>query len=112
MNKREKEITSFICTNYCQFCANNKCNVGKIMEKYQDNCLTPSQMQEVSEFQPDGASCKNHIPDEGFLMFNHIIEVHYMDGRIEKKRDWYSSKEISRMWDENVEYIDILFTDI
>jgi len=69
-------------------------------------------MKEVNQFQLDRASCKNHIPNEGFLMFGHIIEVHYMDGRVEKKRGWYSSKEISEMWDENVEYVDILFTDV
>jgi len=67
MRKKGEEIVSFICTNYCQFCDNKRCNVEKIMEKYQDNLLTPSQMQEVTEFQPAGASCKNHIPDEGFF---------------------------------------------
>jgi len=45
-------------------------------------------------------------------VFGHIIEVHYMDGRIEKRRGWYSSKEISEIWDQNVEYVEILFTDV
>jgi len=35
-----------------------------------------------------------------------------MDGRIEKRRGWYSSKEISEIWDQNVEYVEILFTDV
>ena len=109
---RDKRITSFICENYCQFCDNKNCNASEIMEKYQDNDLTPSQMEEVKEYQLDNISCKNHIPDEGFLVFGHIIEIHYVDGKVEKKNGWYSAKEISEIWDDDVEYVDILFTDV
>jgi len=45
-------------------------------------------------------------------MFGHKIEIHYMDGRVEKKKGWYSAKAISELWDEDVEYVEILFTDI
>ncbi|MBL7132209.1 MAG: hypothetical protein ISS45_12555 [Candidatus Omnitrophica bacterium] len=112
MNKREEEIISFICVNYCQFCDNHKCNCYEIMEKYQSNSLTSLQMEEVNEFRLHKVSCRSHMPNEGFLMFGHIIEVHYMHGRVEKKRGWYTSKEISEIWDGNVEYIDILFSDV
>ena len=109
---RDKEIISFICVGYCQFCDNSKCNVAEIMERYQSNELTPSQMEEVNEFQLDRVSCKNHMPNEGFRMFYHIIEIHYIDGRVEKKEGWHSSKEVSEIWDDSVEYVDILFTDV
>ena len=112
IKKRDNEIISFICGDYCQSCDNDRCNVEEIMEKYQSNLLTPSQMDEVNEFQLDKISCKNHIPNEGFSMFVHKIEIHYTDGRIEKMKGWYSSKAVSEMWDDDVEYVDILFTDI
>jgi len=112
MMKRDKEIISFICGNYCQSCDNDRCNVEEIMEKYQSNWLTPTQMEEVNEFQLDKVSCKNHMPNEGFQMLGHLIEIHYMDGRVEKKKGWHSSKAISDLWDEDVEYVDILFTDV
>lgn len=113
MNKnRYAKIVSFICENYCQHCKNTGCNVVRIMEKYQSSWLTPSQMKEVNKFELENISCKNHIQDEGFLMFGHKIEVHYMDGRIERKGGWYSSKAISEMWDDSVEYVDILFSDV
>lgn len=109
---RERKIISFILYEYCQFCDNDNCNANEVMEKYQNNCLTPLQMKEVNEFQLNKVSCKNHIPDEGFLMFGHIIEIHYVDGRVEKKKGWYSSKEISKIWVDDIEYINILFSDV
>lgn len=109
---RYNKIASFICENYCQFCDNDDCNVNEIMEKYQNNCLTLSRMKEVTKFQLDKTSCKNHIPDEGFLMFDHIIKVHYVDGRVEKKEGWYSTEEVSKIWNEGVEHVDILFSDV
>ena len=70
-------------------------------------------MEEVNEFQLDTVSCKNHIPNEGFQMFGHLIKIHQMGGRVEKKKGWYSTKAISELWDEDdVGYIDILFSDI
>ncbi len=111
-SKREKEIISFICTNYCQTCDNNTCNVQKIMEKYESNWLTPSQMNEVNEFELDGASCRNHVSNGGLGLFGHIIRVHYMDGRVEKKDGWYTEKAISKIWDDSVEWVEILFTEI
>jgi len=107
-----REIVSFICYDYCQFCDNNKCNAREIMEKYQSESLTLHQLKEVNEFQLDGAACKNHVPNEGFSMFIHKIEVHYMDGRVERKKGWYSSKAISEMWDKDVEFIRTLFTEV
>ena len=112
MNKRAKAITAFICSNYCQTCDNSNCNVEQIMEKYQDNWLTPTLMAEVNEFQLDKVSCKNHIPNEGYTMFGYKIEVHHMDGRVEKKKGWDSPKAISEMWSDDVEYVVIQFTDI
>lgn len=112
MKRREKEIISFICNTYCPFCKNNKCNAEQIMEKYDTTELTPAQAKEITEFQLDKVSCKNHIPDEGFLMFGHKIEIQYMDGRVERKKGWYSSKAISEMWDDSVEYVGIIFSDI
>ena len=83
------------------------------MEKYQSNWLTPSQMEEVNEFRLDKASCKNHAPNDGFLMFGHKIEIHHRGGKVEKKRGLFSSKEISEIWaDDDVEYVDILFSDL
>jgi len=46
------------------------------------------------------------------LVFGHIIEIHYVDGKVEKKKGWYSAKEISEIWDDDVGYVDILFTDV
>lgn len=112
MNKRANAITAFICSNYCQSGDNDNCNVEQIMEKYQDNGLTPAQMKEVNKFQLDKVSCKNHIPNEGFTMFGHKIQVHYMDGRIEEKKGWDSSKAISEMRGDDVECVEILFSDI
>ncbi|NAS89804.1 hypothetical protein C4E24_08770 [ANME-1 cluster archaeon AG-394-G21] len=112
MKKRDKEIISFICGNYCQTCDNSRCNVEEIMEKYQSNWLTPTQMEEVNEFQLDTVSCKKHIPNEGFQMLGHLIEIHYMDGRVEKKKGWYTTKAISDLWVDDVEYVDLLFSDI
>ena len=109
---RDERITSFICGNYCPFCDNDRCNVGEIMDKYQSNWLTPSQMEEVNEFQFDKVSCKNHVSNEGFLMFGHKIEIHYVDGRVERKKGWYSSKGVSEIWDDDIEYVNILFSDI
>ena len=109
---RDDKITSFICGNYCQFCDNNKCNADEIMEKYQSNRLDSFQMQEVEKFELERVACRNHIPDEGFLMFGHKIEVHYTDGKVERRRGWYSSPKISEMWNDDVEYIDILFSDV
>jgi hypothetical protein len=112
METREERITSFICGHYCQLCDNDKCNVGEIMERYQSNWLTPSQMKEVNEFQLYKVSCRNHIPNEVFAMFGHKIEVHFVDGRVERKRGWYLTKAVSELWDDDVEYVDILFTDM
>jgi hypothetical protein len=112
LKRREIEIISFICNYYCPFCKNNKCNAEQIMVKYDTSELTPVQAKEITEFQLDKVSCKNHIPDEGFLMFGHKIEIHYMDGRVERKRGWYSSRAISEMWDDSVEYVGIIFSDI
>ena len=112
ISTRDDKITSFICGDYCQFCDNNKCNVQDIMEKYQSNYLTFIQMREASEFQLEKISCKNHIPNEGFLMFGHIIEIHFIDGSIEKRDGFYSAKIISEMWNDDVDFIDILFTDV
>jgi hypothetical protein len=53
-NRREREIISFICYDYCQFCDNNKCNAREAMEKYQTESLTPYQMKKVNEFQLEG----------------------------------------------------------
>ena len=69
-------------------------------------------MNEVNEFELDGACCKNHVPNEGFTMFGHTIQIHYMDGRVEKEDGWYSARTISEIWDESVEWVEILFTDI
>jgi len=112
MESREDKITSFICVEYCQFCDNDKCNSYKIMEKYQRNGLTSKQMKEVNQFELHNISCRNHIPNEGFTMFGHIIEVHYKNGKIEKESGWYSSEGISELWDDKVEFVEILFTDI
>jgi hypothetical protein len=59
-----------------------------------------------------GAACENHVPNEGFSMFIHKIEVHYMDGRVKRKKSWYSSKAISEMWDKDIEFIRTLFTEV
>ena len=45
-------------------------------------------------------------------MFAHKIEIQYMDGRVERKKGWYSSREISELWDDSVEYVGIIFSDI
>ncbi len=29
-----------------------------------------------------------------------------------KKKGWYSAKAISELWDDDVEYVGILFTDV
>jgi hypothetical protein len=69
-------------------------------------------MKEKDKFELEKMACKNHIPDEGFLMFGHKIEVHSMDGRKERKSGWYSPKAISEMWDDSVEFVNILFSDV
>jgi hypothetical protein len=112
LKRREIEIISFICNNYCPFCKSDKCNAEQIMEKYDTTELTPAQAKEITDFQLDKVSSKNHIPDEGFLMFGHKIEIHYMDGRVERKKRWYSSRAISEIWSDDVEYVDIIFSDI
>jgi hypothetical protein len=33
MKRRDEEIISFICGNYCQTCDNDRCNIAEIMEK-------------------------------------------------------------------------------
>ena len=112
IKRREIEIISFICNTHCPFCKNNKCNAEQIMLKYDTTELTPAQAKEITEIQLDKVSCKNHIPDEGFLMFAHKIEIRYMDGRVERKKGWYSSRAISEMWDDSVEYVGIISSDI
>jgi len=111
MNNRNN-ITNFICSCYCQFCKNNRCNVDEIMCKYENNYLSFSQMEEVNEFKLDRASCKNHMSDEGFTMFVHKIEIHYKNGDVMRKEGWFSAKSISELWDEDVENVEILFTDV
>ena len=109
---KNKRITSFICGNLCPSCDNEKCNVVEIMEKYKSNWLKPSQMKEVSEFYLHRASCRNHIPNDGFLLIAHKIEIHFVDGRVERKNGWYSSKAVSEVWGDDVEYVDLLFSDL
>ncbi len=35
-------------------------------------------------------------------MLGHLIEIHYMDGRVEKKKGWHSTKAISELWVDDV----------
>lgn len=111
---REDNIISFICGCYCQLCDNDKCNASIIMDKYQNDSLTASQMKEVNEFKLNKYSCKNHKSNEGFEMFAHKIEVLYRDGRINEMPGWYSPVAISELWNEDndIADIEILFTDV
>jgi hypothetical protein len=45
-------------------------------------------------------------------MLGHLIEIHYMGGRVEKKKGWYSTEAISELWVDDVKYVDIIFSDI
>jgi hypothetical protein len=69
-------------------------------------------MEEVNKFKLNGAFCKNHMPDERFTMFVHKIEIHYKNDDVVRKKDWFSAKYIAELWDEDVENIEILFTDV
>ncbi|MGC9443694.1 MAG: hypothetical protein ACP5E9_01980 [Candidatus Methanospirareceae archaeon] len=112
ISRREIKLISFICNTYCPFCKNDKCNAEQIMVKYDTTELTPVQAKEIPEFKLNNASCQNHIPDEGFLMFGHKIEIHYSDGRVELKKGWYTTTAISELWRDDVEYVDIIFSDL
>lgn len=109
---REEQIIVFICGTYCQSCTDPRCNVEEVMWMYESNWLTPSQMAEVDRFRLDGVACANHVPMKGWPTAVHKIEVHYADGRVEEKSGWYTAEAISRLWREDVDHVEILFTEV
>jgi hypothetical protein len=112
MINNEAKMISFICGCYCQFCRNTDCNVNDIMGKYQNNELTPSQMKEVSGFSFEKVSCANYKNSKEFDIFKHKIRIYYKKQKSEEIPGWFSAGEVSRLWNSEVDYIDILFTDI
>ena len=109
---RDERLVAFICEHYCQSCDNGLCDAHDVMERYQESVLTPSQMVGVRGYELDGASCRNHVPGEGFVMFAHRVQVHYADGRVERRDGWHSTRAVSDIWDDDVEYVSILFSDV
>lgn len=114
MSKRNGNLTAFICTHYCQFCQNDKCNIAEILNKYKTSELAAKQMARVSKFKLKNNACKNYEDDLDFEQFIHKVEVTYRDGHTFIMPKGYTSQEVSqKIWNNpKVVNVEVVFSDV
>ena len=113
--ERLNKIARFISVNYCQSCKKNyedECNSEEVSEKHESYVLEYSQIKETNLFDFFQNKCRNYLLAEGYPRMLYVVNIHYKTGKIEKI-EWLSAKEISEIWkNENVEDVDIIFSDL
>ena len=108
LKDRWDRMAEFIYQAYCSTCAEPSCDVEELMDRFDVGMTMAGLMEEASRFSEDGAACANHVPRPRVVATKYRVEVAYADGRYAALPGWHTARDITRLWGEDVEYIEVL----